>query len=85
MEAAIMKQIVEGGALVFTAGDFEVINAARGIVFDQSVDLLGPLLAAPSPGGAELHHEDASLEHLEGVGFAVNPLNLERRRPFADH
>ena len=80
-----MKEIVEGGSLVFAAGDFQVIDAARRIVLDQLVDRLGPLLATPSPRGAELHDEDVPFESLDRIGFAENALNLKWRSLSADH
>ena len=41
------------------------------------VDRLGPLLAAASPGTAELHHQDVAFELLEGIPLVIDALELE--------
>jgi hypothetical protein len=48
------------------------------------MDLLGPLLATPSPGAAELHDQDVAFELIEGIPLTVNPLELETRGGFPD-
>jgi hypothetical protein len=41
------------------------------------VDRLGPLLTAPSPRTAELHHQDVTFELLKGIRLVIDALELE--------
>ena len=47
------------------------------------MDRLGPRLAAPSPGGAELHDEDVAFESLQGVILIVNAVGVKGGGLFA--
>jgi len=60
-----MPLVIERCPLVFAAGHFQVIDPCGGEVPDYAVDRLGPLLAAPSPGTAELHDQDVPFELIE--------------------
>lgn len=48
-------------AFVLPAGDLQIHDPFWSIIRDQPVNPLGPLLAAPSEGGAEFHDDDAAL------------------------
>jgi len=73
VRAAVVEGIVQRRTSIFAAGDLQIIDSAGRKILDEAVDRRGPLLAAPSPGGAELHDQNVPLEGFERVGFVEDP------------